>query len=930
MLGFGFEDRSDYAGASSVLNYCVVEKGNDYNIYCDNTNSVSLNNCQIKNAVVDGIRYNQSHGTYENCTFSNNGRYPVYYLNWWSSPAHSNNTFTNNGVNYIALSGGHFSESRTITKDNAEYLVLDNILIGRWGETCRITVEPGVILNFSSGKGIQVGFFSGNNHGGELYAVGSVGNQITFTPYSGIAGDWNGIFFADQSDSYGASSEMNYCVVEKGNDYNIYCDNTNSVSLNNCQIKNAVVDGIRYNQSHGTYENCTFSNNGRYPVYYLNWWSSPAHSNNTFTNNGVNYIALSGGHFSESRTITKDNAEYLVLDNILIGRWGETCRITVEPGVILNFSSGKGIQVGFFSGNNHGGELYAVGASDSRIVFRPASGTNGDWEGIFFADQSDSYGATSILKYCNVNKGNEYNIRCNSTTQPTIDNCIFANSAGYGILIESSTINMSRTRVNQNAGIGIYLTGSSSPVIGNADSLTCSFFSNGDYELYNNTANNINARYNFWGAVDSAMIAARIYDKSDNPAKGIVYFNKAASIPSLHLPTTTMSGWVKYANAGANPMKNAAMKINNFGGTTVASTTTNTSGNYSFAAFASGNYQMTITPSNAWGGVNATDALKILRHFARLDTLVGMKLAAADVNKSTTINGTDAMLVMRRFAGSIQSFPAGDYLYHSETINITGNAITNNIRMLCFGDVDASYGPSKKSGGSVLLEFKDTLSVSSFNEFDLPVRIRTGLDIGAISLGFYYPQDLFEILNVQLADSNEDVIFNAENGLVKIAWCSLNPLSLNNDEIMLNVKMKALDLSGLNSGIRFVLFEESEFASEEAVSMEGVVLEIPEIQFNVTGVENISEDVPFSVFPTVIRGNEPVHLILNGDYHVTIDLINYLGQQVECVVENNFSAGSHIIPLNLSNFKSGIYILRIKALNHDNSYISVIKMVVSN
>jgi len=112
--------------------------------------------------------------------------------------------------------------------------------------------------------------------------------------------------------------------------------------------------------------------------------------------------------------------------------------------------------------------------------------------------------------------------------------------------------------------------------------------------------------------------------------------------------------------------------------------------------------------------------------------------------------------------------------------------------------------------------------------------------------------------------------------------------------------------------------------------MEGVVLEIPEIQFNVTGVENISEDVPFSVFPTVIRGNEPVHLILNGDYHVTIDLINYLGQQVECVVENNFSAGSHIIPLNLSNFKSGIYILRIKALNHDNSYISVIKMVVSN
>ncbi len=132
-----------------------------------------------------------------------------------------------------------------------------------------------------------------------------------------------------------------------------------------------------------------------------------------------------------------------------------------------------------------------------------------------------------------------------------------------------------------------------------------------------------------------------------------------------------MSGTVKYANTGANPMKNASMVIKDFGGTTIASTTTNTSGVYAFGSFASGNYQMTITPSNVWGGVNSTDALGILNHFAQITPLTGMKLAAADVNVSHTINGTDVLFVMKRYTGLITSFPAGNYLYNSSSVLLT-------------------------------------------------------------------------------------------------------------------------------------------------------------------------------------------------------------------------------------------------------------------
>lgn len=927
--GIYFEDRSDWSGATSVMNHCIIEKGNAYNLYIENTNQPTMNNCIIRNALQDGMKFYGAYNIINTSTFQNNGRYPIYFSEQHTYPTLNGNSYTGNTINLIGYSGGHLSESRTFQNDGINYHIMDNILIGQYNSVNRLTIAKGLTLYFANGKGIQVGFYSGWHHGAELYAVGSADSTITFTPYSGTAGDWTGIYFEDRSDWNGATNHLKYCNIEKANDYNVYCENTNSVLIENCTIRNSVTDGLRYYQSHGTYSNSTFNNNGRYPVYYTNWWSSPAHANNTFTANVVNRIALSGGHFTESRTITKDNAEYLVLNDILIGVYNSVNRLTVDPGVTLNFASGKGMQVGLFSGWHHGGELHAIGTSDSRIVFRSASGINGDWEGLFFEDRSDYSGATSILKYCNVVRGNAFNIRCNATTQPLIDNCIFANSTGHGILIENSTLNITRTRVNLNSGIGLYFDGSSTANIGNADSLTCSIFSNGAYELYNNTANNINARYNFWGTADSAMIAARIYDKSDNTAKGIVYFGNAASIPSLPLATTAMSGWVKYANPGANPMKNAAMVIKNFGGTTIASATTNTSGNYSFTAFTSGNYQMTITPTNAWGGVNSTDALNVLRHFAQIEPLTGMKLAAADVNKSATVNGTDAMLIMRRFAGSITSFPSGDYLYHSDTVIISGSTVTNNIKMLCFGDVDASYAPAKKSSGAISLSFTDTLGISSFTEFNLPVKIQYGTKVGAISLGLFYPQEFFEIQNIQLANGSEDLIFNAENGLVKIAWCNLNPLNLNNSEIMLVLKMKALDLSGLNQNIQLGLFDESVLADQNAVNMEGIVLELPELQLKVTGIDEPPAQSPVAVYPTIIGCNDPLQFKLKGDYHLTIDLINYLGQQITRIADQGFSAGTHTLPVSFESYRSGIYFVRITARNNQQEQTSVVKLVVT-
>jgi len=927
--GIYFADQSDVYGNTNQLIYCNIQKANAYNIYLENTSSVTIENCNISNAVTDGLRLYGAYGSFTNCNINNNGRYPVNYLEWSSNPVHNNNTYLGNGINLIALPGGSYTENRTLTNDGINYLVLDNIMIGTCNNVRRLTIDKGLSLFFASGKGIQVGFYSGCTYGGELYAIGTVDSIISFGPYSGIAGDWNGIYFTDQSDVWGNTNQLKYCTIQKGNAYNVYCENTSSVTIDHCALINAITDGLKFNASSGSFTSCTINNNGRYPVNYMDWTSNPVHTANTFTGNGINLIALSGGIYTESRTISNDGINYLILDNITIGRCNEIRRLTIEKGLSLFFASGKGIQIGYFSGCTYGGELYAIGTADSIINFKPYSGIVGDWSGLYFVDQSDVWGATCSLKYCTIEKGNLYNIKSESTTMPLIEHCDINRSTAYGIHISNSTLTIRNSLIHYNTSYGIYIDGSSSANIGNIDSMACSLYNNGGFQLYNNSTSDVNAGFNYWGSSDSTMISYKIYDKSDNLIKGRVLFSPYLQLPSLFTTNTQMSGSIKYANTAANPIKNASMLIKNFSDSVIATTSSNTSGLYSFSPFPSGNYKMTITPAAPWGGVNSTDALLILNHFAKISTLAGMNLAAADVNNSHTINGTDAMLVMKRYSGLLSSFPSGDYLFNTDSLIENGNQLTNNIKMICYGDVNATYAPAKKSSSSVGLLYEGNLIVDSFTEFDFPIKLKTGMQLAATSLGFYYPKQFLDITGVQMINGITVSSWTAVDGLFRMGWCDLNPLNINDDGLIVILKMKAKNLIGLTNNISLDIIENCELANSMAIPNEWAVISIPLIQKNLTGILQKNTMNNLSVYPNPVCGNSLISFSLDKPGNINIELLDIVGNQISVIIDKNYSAGNYKVEFNSYNLNSGIYFLKFTNTNKEQSNTEMIKLFVS-
>ena len=182
-----------------------------------------------------------------------------------------------------------------------------------------------------------------------------------------------------------------------------------------------------------------------------------------------------------------------------------------------------------------------------------------------------------------------------------------------------------------------------------------------------------------------------------NTAEGTITVNGTAG-------THQISGSVTYNNTAQTPMTNTEVQLlDNTGGVQLR-TTTNSTGYYQMNFNLTdiggpGSYSLKAVPTKPWGGVNANDSLAIARSFTGAAPLTGLRLAAADVNNTSTVNSLDALTTTRRIVGNISSFTAGDW--RSEQLPpLQGNLAASttqynrNIQVICFGDVNGSYVPN--------------------------------------------------------------------------------------------------------------------------------------------------------------------------------------------------------------------------------------------
>jgi parallel beta-helix repeat protein len=778
---------------------------------------------------------------------------------------------------------------------------------------------------------------------------------------------------------------LKYCIIEKGNEYNMHMSSTGQPhQIENCIFRNAVGRGVYFynsgspeivdcqvqnNGGQGIYaegtslemENVQIENNGGYGLYYNSAYYVTTLENVTLSGNELDGVVIAGGNISTNRLWNAYT--YFILGNISVyvgGRdyTGPQCRLTLSPGTTLKFAQGTNMQISNYTSSSYYyryyGELNAIGTAEAPIVFTSMNGQSGGWNGLYFHDYSDNLsGQESVLKYCIIEKGNEYNMHMSSTGQPhQIENCIFRDAVGngvylyyggtsalqhckilnngnYGLRLYGGSPSIKNTTIKDNASYGLYLEGNSNPTVGGNFTNGCDIYrnngGNGGYEVYHNGSANISMPYNFFGSIDSVYIDQQlIYDKKEDNNKGRINVKPNSYLP-INAEPFGWSGHLYYNGNTSKPMPNQTLVIKDYQGNPLREVTTGSNGNFGFGDLTLGVATKIDLESPNITGINATDALLAMRHYTQLQALEGAQLRAADVNLSNTVNGTDALLIQLRgicLPPQTCTLPAGDVQFTSEGFEYSGENMINDLNVLWFGDID---GGSNSWRGGVTLQYEGNLVAESHQQLSIPVVVKNACALGAVTLHFSYPEDLLGINGVTINGSNANMMYQAADGVLSVSWYDLAPLILEGDELMLSIDVTTGDLSQIDEPVLFSLDGNCELADGNGQVIDDAVIAMPMVVTETLGLNDMTNGAfSLTVYPNPVEGKAVMAYELPAEGHVTLTVFNAMGQQMTQVVDERQAAGVHQVEIGSDIWAAGVYYCRLTY----GDTVKVIKMVV--
>lgn len=477
------------------------------------------------------------------------------------------------------------------------------------------------------------------------------------------------------------------------------------------------------------------------------------------------------------------------------------------------------------------------------------------------------------------------------------------------------------------AGVGFinaltFIPGASTPTLmvsGNQGTAITTNFSSWEYidSVYHFGLNFISPRHGWSGGLSTTGNQQGMYRWNSN------YFLTAPA-PVLH---ARVHGRVRYQNSSFTDLSNALVTIRRTSDMAIIDTVrTNAQGQYLSAQLTPDNYSVTASTAKSWGGANATDALLISRHFANLDLLNGLPLVVADVNASSQVNNTDALLVSQRFIGAIPTFAAGDWHFTTATITLNaGDSSAINISSLCFGDVNASYVPqgNARELNQVKLAQQDVVQLSTSQYTDLLVQVQQAYTIGALSLVFHLPAGVqFEEASLVPAHA-QNLSYRLQGQELRISWFSLQPLILAASEPLLKLRFLAGTLPATQHGIN--LGGGSEIADAQAMPIVGATLVIPQL----VGVEEAQLNNLLNVlaYPNPFGSNTQLRLDLPEAGELELEIRDLSGRLVKTKPLGRQAAGRFEIQLEREMLGSGVYFATVKLQSSDNSYVRILRLI---
>ena len=366
----------------------------------------------------------------------------------------------------------------------------------------------------------------------------------------------------------------------------------------------------------------------------------------------------------------------------------------------------------------------------------------------------------------------------------------------------------------------------------------------------------------------------------------------------------SISGMLFYDNSVISPLSDITIDLLNSSQSSIAQCITNSNGNYSLQNINTGQYTLAPNIDLAWEGVNVLDVLKIMKSIAGENITPPFNQLASDVDGDGNINVQDVLRLKYKLGDpNNYALPHGDWYYENTDVSIISSDVTQDITTYCYGDVDGSNTTlSTKSANEI---FKKGTNYIEFDndEVRVPFKVnRTLENLSAIGLTFTYPDNIFDVTNIQMASSNEDLHYTAIEGTIRIVFATLNSFNISKEENLFTVSFK------LKNNIQF------EDLSKDELTFSGTgtfgvyntnILNDIELFYPTLSIKSVVQEITYNQIKVFPNPAKEMIYIKNAE-NTTISIYNLLGYRLK-----SEECNSDIHSIDISDLTPGSYLIKI-------------------
>jgi hypothetical protein len=418
------------------------------------------------------------------------------------------------------------------------------------------------------------------------------------------------------------------------------------------------------------------------------------------------------------------------------------------------------------------------------------------------------------------------------------------------------------------------------------------------------------------------------HDQSPNGRPMLLIANEISGTLAIYevgMGFNVLNGRLTYANTQATPLVGDTLRLVNTNGQVVASVNAGANGAFSVENFAAGQYRIRGNSSRAWTGVNATDALETRRIYQGLLNPAPIVSLAADVNNTSLVNNTDALMIILRSNNAINSFPAGNWQYDAGSLNFTtGRLLNAEVKGLATGDVNASYfgNPSGRLSLPNLVAAAQATQAKVGQSVRLPVFAGKDMEMGALTLDIPWPAGL-DLLAVRARMGENALMHHLSQGRLRMGWSAPEGLSVRAGDLLFEMEVNAdagleLDFAELALG------QMSEITDPFAQPIAGASLAMPRL---VSAKANADD---LNVWPNPASSALNIQWPLNSDTrNWTVEMLDLSGR---VVLSTSSAAMTTTLEarLSLEGLSAGSYMVRVRLENQEGQTSTTVRRVQVN